>query len=251
MTKNKTYTAKDIQDLGDRDYVRLRTQIYFGNMHPTSYRMPILSEHQLKIKEVEFTPAVYKAVNEVIDNSLDEFAQVNSKVKLLKIDADTKEGLYTVSDNGRGIPIEKKKDREDAQVWVPELVLGRLRSGRNFKTEKDIGVIGQNGVGAACTNFCSTEFNVDVYRDNKHYQQTFLNGAKDVFSAKVKSVVSDRTGTIVKFALDSAVFKKINLPETLIKNRMHEIALTNPDVTVEYNGERIRYKKGFSNTLKV
>ena len=246
MTKNKTYTAKDIQDLGDRDYVRLRTQIYFGNMHPTSYRMPILSEHQLKIKEVEFTPAVYKAVNEVIDNSLDEFAQVNSKVKLLKIDADTKEGLYTVSDTGRGIPIEKKKDREDAQVWVPELVLGRLRSGRNFKTEKDIGVIGQNGVGAACTNFCSTEFNVDVYRDNKHYQQTFLNGAKDVFSAKVKSVVSDRTGTIVKFALDSAVFKKIDLPETLIKNRMHEIALTNPDVTVEYNGERIRYKKGFS-----
>jgi len=246
MAKEKTYTAKDIQDLGDRDYVRLRTQIYFGNMHPTAYRVPILSATKLVVKEIEFIPAVYKAVNEVIDNSLDEFAQIKSKIKLLKINTNLKEGYYCVEDNGRGIPIEKKKDREGELVWVPELVLGRLRSGRNFKTEKDIGVIGQNGVGAACTNFCSSVFEVDVYRDNKHYSQRFEDGAATVEPAKMKSVVAQSTGTTVAFTLDPKVFKDIQLPERLITNRIHEIALTNPDVTIEYKGERIRYKRGFA-----
>ncbi len=245
MPREKAYTAEDIQDLGDRDYVRLRTQIYFGSMHPTTYQVPLLSEDQLKLREVEFIPAVYKAINEVIDNCLDEFAQIDSRIKLLKIDADPKTGTYTVSDNGRGIPIEKKKDREDNLTWVPELVLGRLRSGRNFKTEKDIGVIGQNGVGAACTNFCSTDFSVDVYRDGKHYAQQFNDGGLDIKRPKVSEVNGSKTGTSVSFTLDKGVFKTVKLPELLIKNRMHEIALTNPDITVEYNGERIRYKKGF------
>lgn len=241
----KQYTSKDIVDLGDRDYVRLRTQIYFGSMHPTEYRIPQLFADQLVVETVEFVPSVYKAINEVIDNCLDEFAQTKSKVKLLKINADPKKGSYSVCDNGRGIPIEKKKDREGSLVWVPELVLGRLRSGRNFKSEKDIGVIGQNGVGAACTNFCSTEFEIVVNRDNKKYVQQFTDGANKVTQPKVTTVASDKSGTEITFTLDKSVFKNVSLPEKLIKNRVHEIALTNPDVTIEYNGERIRYKQGF------
>jgi DNA gyrase/topoisomerase IV subunit B len=176
---------------------------------------------------------------------LDEFAQNGFRTKTLKIDADPSAGNYTVVDNGRGIPIEKKVDREGKMVWVPELVLGRLRSGRNFKTEKDIGVIGQNGVGSSCTNFCSTKFGITIYRDNKKYVQTFTSGADKVTVPKISEVSSSKTGTEIDFALDKTVFKDVSLPNDLIINRMHEIALTNPDITVEYNDEKIRYKKGF------
>ena len=169
MAKDQNYTAADIEDLGDREHVRLRTQIYLGGMYPTAYQIPLLTEDTLRVADVEFIPSVYKAIGEVVDNCLDEFSQITSKVKLLKIDAHPEIGKYTITDNGRGIPIEQKTDRHGKLTWVPELVLSRLRSGRNFKEGKEVGVIGQNGVGAACTNYCSTEFEVVVHRDKKKY----------------------------------------------------------------------------------
>jgi len=177
-------TAADIEDLGDREHVRLRTQIYLGSMHPTTYQIPILTEDKLCVREVEFIPAVYKAIGEVVDNCLDEFSQITAKTKLLKIEAIPEAGQYTIIDNGRGIPIEQKVDRHGKQTWVPELVLSRLRSGRNFKEGKEVGVIGQNGVGAACTNYCSSEFEVVVHRDKKKYHQKFIDGVEKVSRPK-------------------------------------------------------------------
>ena len=243
MAKDQNYTAADIEDLGDREHVRLRTQIYLGSMQPTVYQIPILTEDTLQLKEVEFIPSVYKAIGEVVDNCLDEFSQITSKVKLLRIDAQPEIGRYTITDNGRGIPIEQKTDRHGKLTWVPELVLSRLRSGRNFKEGKEVGVIGQNGVGAACTNYCSTEFEVTVHRDKKKYHQKFIDGVEKVSRAKITDS-NAHSGTQVSFQLDPEVFSSVSIPEELIRNRAIEIAMTNPDVTVEYNGTRYRYKKG-------
>jgi DNA gyrase/topoisomerase IV subunit B len=242
---NKQYTGKDIKALSDREHVRLRTQVYLGNTHPAEYLIPDLSSNKFKIKEVEFIPAVYKAVGEIIDNSLDEFAQIKSKIKLLKIDADPKAGQYTVADNGRGVPIDKHSTGKP----TPEVVFGQLRSGRNFD-DKVVGVIGQNGVGAACTNYCSTDFDVTIYREGKKYHQKFVDGALKASNPKISSVAGQKTGTEVTFQLDPAVFKDIALPEELMRNRAIEIAMTNPDITVEYNGERFRFKKGIEEVVE-
>lgn len=247
MAKDTTYTADDIVSLSDREHVRLRTQIYLGSMHPTTYTIPLLSETTLNIEEVTFIPAVYKAIGEIVDNSLDEFSQISSKIKLLKITARPDTGLYTISDNGRGIPIEKKIEingRTGKEVWTPEIALARLRAGRNFTNEKEVGVIGQNGVGAACTNFCSSEFEIHVHRDGQKYYQRFVDGANKASRPKIDDVATKTTGTEVKFQLDPLVFNDVSLPNNLVRNRAIEIALTNPDVTVEYNNERFRFKKG-------
>lgn len=243
--KDKKYTAADITDLGDREHVRLRTQVYLGSMSPTTYSIPILTEDQFNIENVEFIPAVYKAIGEIIDNSLDEFSQISSKVKLLKIEAKPETGWYKINDNGRGIPIEQKEDRSGKTTWVPELVLSRLRSGRNFSADKEVGVIGQNGVGSACTNFCSSDFEVTVKRDNQQYVQKFVDGVNKISKPRITTLASSATGTEITFQLDPLVFKDVSLPEKLIHNRAIEIALTNPDVTVDYNGLRYRFKKGF------
>lgn len=240
MAKDKSYTGKDILSLSDRDHVRLRTQIYLGSMNPTQYRIPLLTADKLEIKEVEFIPSVYKAINEVIDNSLDEFSQTTSKIKLLKLDAKPETGWYSIADNGRGIPI----DMHPTGKRTPEVALGSLKAGRNFTDDKEVGVIGQNGVGAACTNYCSSEFDVTIHRDGKKYYQRFVDGADKVSTPKISATTVTTTGTQVAFQLDPIVFKNVALPNELIRNRAMEIAMTNPDVTVEYNGERYRFKKG-------
>lgn len=247
MAKDTTYTANDIVSLTDREHVRLRTQIYLGSMHPTTYHIPLLSEDTLVVKDVTFIPAVFKSIGEIVDNCLDEFSQISSKVKLLKIKASPETGLFTIGDNGRGIPIEKKFEmvgKTNKEIWTPEMALARLRAGRNFTDDKEVGVIGQNGVGAACTNFCSSEFEVNVHRDNNIYYQKFVDGANKASKPKISAHTSRTTGTEVTFQLDPLVFSDISLPDELIRNRAIEIALTNPDVTVEYNNEKFRFKKG-------
>jgi DNA gyrase subunit B len=252
MSKNKTYTADDIQILTDREHVRLRTAIYLGNVHPSGYVIPLLTETNLVTKYVEFVPAVYKAIGEVVDNALDEFAQITSKNKVLKLTADPEKGLYVVSDNGRGIPIDTKMEaigKTQKEVYIPELALSRLRAGRNFTDDKEIGVIGQNGVGSACTNFCSSSFEVIVTRDNKKYYQKFTDGANVISKPKIIEAINTPSGTAVKFQLDKTVFKNISLPEELMRNRAIEIAMTNPDITVEYNKETFKYKNGFKDFI--
>ena len=105
MVNKKEYTSKDIQVLSDIEHVRLRTQIYLGNMRATSYQVPLFIGNEFKVKDVEFIPAVYKSVNEIIDNSIDEFAQTKATNKLLKIEAHPILGTYTICDNCSGIRI--------------------------------------------------------------------------------------------------------------------------------------------------
>ncbi len=245
MPRKKDYTAKDIKVLEPREHVRLRTQVYLGNMEPTMYMVPLFIGNKFEAKAVEFIPAVYKAVGEVVDNALDEFAQIDIKNKHITISAHPILGMYTISDNGRGVPVGKHETGPN----TPEVVFNQLMSGRNFEEEKEAGVIGQNGVGSACVNFCSTEFKVDIHNNGKRYRQTFSNGGTKVSRASIRKN-GQRTGTKVEFQLDPAVFKDITLPEELMENRAIEIALTNPGVTAEYNGKKYKYRKGFEEMIK-
>jgi len=246
MTKKTDYTADDIRVLSDREHVRLRTQVYLGNTSAVAYPIPIFEDDKFRIEEVEFIPAVYKAVGEIIDNSIDEFAQTKSTKHHLTITADPILGTYTIADNGRGIPI----DKHETGKFTPEVALGSLRAGRNFDDDKQAGVIGQNGVGSACTNYCSTEFSVDIHRDGKRYRQRFTDGALHVSKPSIRKSVATKTGTSVSFQLDSTVFDDVTLPDVLMRNRAHEIALTNPGVCVEYNKQKFRYRKGLEEVIK-
>jgi DNA gyrase/topoisomerase IV subunit B len=242
----QNYTSDDIKLLSDREHVRLRTAVYLGSTNPHTYRVPLFTDGKFSIEEMEFIPAVYKAVGEIIDNSIDEFENTKQKRATLTITADPSKGEYTIADNGRGIPI----DMHESGAHTPQVVLGSLRSGRNFSDDKQAGVIGQNGVGSACTNYCSTELKVAITRDNKKYTQVFKNGAEDVCKPKITTNTTAKTGTAVSFKLDDTVFKKVALPTSLVENRAIEIAFNNPNITVDYNKQRYRYSKGLEDIVK-
>ena len=244
MTKN--YTEKDIKVLSDQEHVRKRTSLYLGNTEQITFNVPMFSDDSFQIVPQTFIPAVYKAVGEIYDNTLDEFEHIKKQEKKeLTIEATPQQGIYKISDNGRGVPIGK----HESGPYTPQVVFGQLRSGRNFD-DNEAGIIGVNGVGSSVTNMCSTEFRVTIHRDGKKYVQAFSDGAAKVLAPHITKTVSDSTGTTIEFQLDNTVFKDVALPDTLMRNRAIEIAFNRPDITVKYNGEKFRYKKGFDDIIK-
>jgi DNA gyrase/topoisomerase IV subunit B len=241
----KKYTSKDIQVLSDRDHVRLRTNLYLGNTEEVNYTIPIFIDNSIRFESVKFVPAVFKAVGEVLDNSVDEFSHIQIPYKVLKIEANPLIGEYTISDNGRGVPI----DKHETGRHTPEVVFGSLRSGRNFK-DREVGVIGQNGVGSSCVNYCSSSFYVDIKRDGKRYRQEFIDGCDEILPPDIQKYTGTETGTTISFQLDDNIFKNVNLPDVLMHNRAIEIAATNPLLTVEYNKRKYRFNKGFDDIIK-
>lgn len=239
--KDQNYTSNDITVLSDRDHVHKRLGMYAGNTNPITYNVPIFTSNSLTIKPLEFVPAVFKTIGEILDNSIDELIQIQKKNKVIEFNAEPEIGSYTISDNGRGVPI----DLHSTGKHTPELVFGSLRAGRNFGDNQQTGVIGMNGMGASITNYCSEFFNITINRDKKSYNQTFTKCASAISKPKIETTNKTSTGTCIKFKLDSTVFKHgTSLPEELIRNRAMEIAFNNPEITVKYNGSSFNFKKG-------
>jgi len=235
----KQYTEKDITVLSDRDHVRLRVGIYFGSNQQTDIEVLSLTDG-IEFKQYTIVPAAFKAVGEIIDNCIDEFAQVDKKSKKLSIIADATAGKYTISDNGRGVPIGK----HETGTYTPEVVFGSLRSGRNFTDERQQGVQGQNGVGSSCVCFSSTSFDISINRDGKEYHQKFMGGGSNIMPPKITKKSSKQTGTQIAFMLDPDVFLSTQLPTELMQHRAIEIAMINPGIVVSYNKTKYQFKKG-------
>jgi len=239
------YTSSDIAVLSDIEHVRTRTQIYLGNMNNTEYTMPSFLNGLFSTNSFSFVPAVFKSVGEILDNSIDELSQLSKRTKTIQIIANPDIGEYTIRDNGRGIPISK----HETGKYTPEIALGSLRAGRNFG-ETAAGVIGQNGVGSACTNYCSTKFDIKINREKKVYTQSFSNGSDTISKPKIVSGPA-KTGTEVSFKLDPTVFKNgTSLPADMVHNRAIEIAFNNPGVTVRYNEFIYKFNNGLEDLIR-
>lgn len=242
------YTGKDIQVLTDQEHVVKRLSVYFGSNQPTLYLVPSFLNDTFAVNSISIVPATYKAVGEILDNSIDEFKKVPSqKNKILSITATPEKGVYCISDNGRGVPI----DMHATGKYTPEVVFGSLRSGRNFDDDaKELAVIGTNGMGGSVTCFTSSSFEVTIKREHKQYVQKFSERGTKVSKPKITTITSDKTGTSIDFTLDPTVFTDTKLPDNLMHNRAIEIALCNPGVTVEYNNKSYKFKKGFENIIE-
>jgi len=234
IEKDEAYSSSDIKILTDREHVRLRTSIYLGSTEPTMYEIPIFEKNDIKIKQKEFIPALYKGVNEIIDNGLDELTQIKQKIKKISVMHDTILNTFKIGDNGRGVPIDL---HPQTGRHTPETVFTELRSGRNFDDNaKDSGVIGTNGVGSSCTNFISELFNVTIKRDGKFYEQLYANGAAIINIPSINNYKGKETGTSVEFKFDKTLtqFNSTHLDAELIGNRVVEVALNNPNIELSY-----------------
>jgi DNA gyrase subunit B len=204
-----TYSGKDIQVLEGLEAVRKRPGMYVGSTGPKG---------------------LHHLVYEVVDNSVDEaLAGHCSQVDVI-IHAD---GAVTVTDNGRGIPVDKQPKLKKSAL---EVVMTVLHAGGKFGGEGYKVSGGLHGVGVSVVNALSTHLDVEVKRDGHFWTQSYdrgkpLSGLQQ--GARVKS-----TGTKTTFWADPDVFETVAYDFETLATHFRETAFLNKNLKLTLVDER-------------
>lgn len=209
------YDASKIQVLEGLEAVRRRPAMYIGSTG-------VVGLHHL----------VYEAVDNAIDEVLAGFCQ-NIDV-IIKRD-----NSITVTDDGRGIPIEPIEKITDPKLKgksALEVVMTTLHAGGKFdrKVYKVSG--GLHGVGISVVNALSEWMEVEVYRNGKIYFQSYQRGKP---TSTVKTIAeTDETGTKVSFKPDREIFSETRFNYDTLAHRLRELAFLNPGTKITLHDRR-------------
>jgi DNA gyrase subunit B len=208
--ETKKYDATTIQVLEGLEAVRKRPAMYIGD---TGKR------------------GLHHCVYEVVDNSIDEvLVGVCDKIEVI-IHANES---ITITDNGRGIPVDIHEKMKKPAL---EVVMTTLHAGGKFdhRVYKVSG--GLHGVGVSVVNALSEWMEVEVKRDGSVYHQKYNRG---VTASQVKVVGKAKTtGTSVTFKLDEEIFKETaTFSYDILSTRLRELAFLNKGVTISLKDER-------------
>ena len=215
MTENKaeegakSYGAEAIQVLEGLEPVRKRPGMFIGS---TDIR------------------GLHHLVWEVVDNSVDEALAGFCTSIHITVHTD---GMVTVEDNGRGIPVAM---HPKLKVSALEVALTKLHAGGKFEkgTYKVSG--GLHGVGVSVTNALSEKLVATIKRDGKLWMQEYNRGTP---LAPVKDIgPATGTGTIISFKPDAQIFESVIFESDLLIARIRELAFLNKGVKFIFKDER-------------
>jgi DNA gyrase subunit B len=207
--KGASYGAKNIVVLEGLEPVRKRPGMYIGTTG---------------------LDGLHHLIWEVVDNSVDEamagYAK-NITVELLP------GNVVSVSDDGRGIPVETHAQTKKSTL---ETVLTVLHAGGKFDSGSYKVSSGLHGVGVSVVNALSEWLKVEVERDGGHFTQEYVRGKA---KAKVKRIgASKRTGTKVTFAADPQIFPEIDYSDKRIIERLRQQAYLTKGVRLNFFDRR-------------
>ncbi len=213
MAQKDNYNASSITVLEGLEAVRRRPGMYIGSTGRTGLN---------------------HLVYEIVDNSVDEYlAGFCSKIEVTLED----DGSVIVSDNGRGIPV----DRHEKGVSAERVILTTLHAGGKFdnKSYKTSG--GLHGVGSSAVNALSEYMEIKVSRNGKIYYDAYERGIPTVeLKDGLLPVIgkSADTGTTITFKPDSEIFENTRFKADWIKSRLHETAYLNPGLQLVFRNNR-------------
>ena len=215
MTKER-YDATTIKVLGGIEAVRKRPAMYIGDTGPRG---------------------LHHLVEEVVDNSIDEaMAGFGDKIEIVI----NEDASVTVTDEGRGIPVDRHKEMKKPAL---EVVLTMLHAGGKFDHKSYRVSGGLHGVGISVVNALSEWLEVEVYRDGKTYRQEYERGkaASDLITVGK----SKKTGTKVTFMPDSEIFPDHVVRFDALLTRVRELAFLNRNVTMTLKDKRDGREESF------
>jgi DNA gyrase subunit B/topoisomerase-4 subunit B len=213
MARKTSYTASDIQVLEGLEPVRKRPAMYIGGTDATGY-------HHL--------------LWEILDNSVDEV--INGYATRIEITLHADAKTVTVTDDGRGIPVDVMPRYKKPAL---EVILTTLHSGGKFDQGNYIHSGGLHGVGSSVVNALSSELVARVKRDGKHHVQTYSKG---LATSKLKAEGNARgTGTSVTFTPDAEIFGlKQKFDAALIRDRLEAKSYLHRGMIVVFRDETQR-----------
>jgi DNA gyrase subunit B len=205
------YDAGQIQVLKGLQAVRKRPGMYIGS---TSER------------------GLHHLVYEVVDNSIDEALAGYADAIAVTIHADNS---VTVSDNGRGIPVDIHPTEKIPGV---ELAMTVLHAGGKFDKSSYKVSGGLHGVGVSVVNALSEDLKVWVKRDGKEYYMDFHRGDTRTKLKTLRDVPRNDTGTVVWFKPDAQIFTDLVYHYDLLALRLRELSFLNKGVVITLKDER-------------
>ena len=207
---NSGYDAQDITVLEGLEAVRKRPGMYIGS---TGLR------------------GLHHLIYEVVDNSVDEALAGEADCVEIVIHPDNS---VTVSDNGRGIPVDTmaKEKRPAAEVVLTVLHAGgKFGEGGGYKVSG-----GLHGVGVSVVNALAEWLHLTIWRDGHEWKQSYERG--NPTTALEKGEKTDRHGTRISFLPDLEIFETIDYERTVLEQRFREMAFLTKGLRIEFRDER-------------
>lgn len=181
----------------------------------------------------------YKGLNhliyEILDNSVDEHLAGFCNNIYVSLEDD---GSCIVEDDGRGIPVDLHKK------GIPgvRLILTTLHAGGKFDNSSYKTSGGLHGVGSSVVNALSDWMRVEVYKNGKIYYDEYEKGKptiklKNKEGLKTKGKI-EKNGTRIQFKPDASIFDTVKFREDLVKNKLHQTAYLNPNLTITFEDNR-------------
>ncbi len=209
MNGENAYNASDIQVLEGLEAVRKRPGMYIGSTGPRG---------------------LHHLVFELVDNSIDEAVAGYCDTINVVIKTDNS---VSVSDNGRGIPVDKHP-----QMGIPalEVILTTLHSGGKFGGSGYTISGGLHGVGLSVVSALSQRMDITVRRDGHIYNQTYEKGKPA--TQLQQSGDTDQTGTCLHFYPDAEIFEETVFEKDIITQRLRELSFLNRGLKIIFSDER-------------
>src|SRR5205823_10953444 len=205
------YTAENIKVLEGLEAVRLRPAMYIGSTGE-------MGLHHL--------------VYEVVDNSVDEALARHADRIDVTIHIDNS---ITVIDNGRGIPVDDMVVNGE-KISAAEVVLTTLHAGGKFDSSNYKVSGGLHGVGVSCVNALSHQLDLEVWRDNHVWEQTYSKGEPQ--DKLKKTGTTKKRGTKVHFLPDKDIFTTVEYNYDTLAQRLRELAFLNKGLLITLTDER-------------
>ena len=213
MAKKETYDAGSISVLEGLEAVRKRPGMYIGSVS---------------------RKGLNHLIYEIVDNAVDE--HLAGYCSLIHVILE-KDGSCTVTDNGRGIPV----DMHEKGVSAERLVFTTLHAGGKFDNSAYKTSGGLHGVGSSVVNALSTYLDIKISRDGYIHHDHYERGIPTLELEEgllPKLGRTRQTGTSINFLPDSEIFEKTRFSATEVKSRLHETAYLNPELTIHFEDKR-------------